>query len=237
MAERAVARADLIITPTQRVAHQLAELLDPLPGASPSRWRDPMPVPADAPARRVGLGIGRALMSSFVGTREPRKGLDVLVTAMGHAELSHLDLVVVGPIGWGDVDVLTASNHAGIGSRVHLLGAVSDEDLAAVYAGAAAPRCPAAPKVSEFPSSKRWPMAFLVVISDDPSLLETAGGWATISAIGDLDSAGAGSGERTSGSAGMTAMVAGAREHAGELTWERAAQRTLAAYRTALGRA
>lgn len=76
-----------------------------------------------------------------------------------------------------------------------------------------------------------------VVISDDPSLLETAGGWATISAIGDPDSLAQALVSATSGSAGMTAMVAGAREHAGELTWERAAQRTLAAYRTALGRA
>lgn len=120
----------------------------------------PMPVPADAPARRVGLGIGRAPYVLFVGTREPRKGLDVLVTAMGHAELSHPDLVVVGPIGWGDVDVLTASNHAGIGSRVHLLGAVSDETSPLSTRAQQPPRCPAAPKVSEFPSSKRWPMAF-----------------------------------------------------------------------------
>lgn len=232
-----MARADLIITPTQRVAHQLAELLDPCPVQAIPLGVTPMPVPPDAPARRVGLGIGRAPYVLFVGTREPRKGLDVLVTAMGHAELSHLDLVVVGPIGWGDVDVLTASNHAGIGSRVHLLGAVSDEDLAAVYAGAAALALPSRAEGFGIPVIEAMAHGVPVVISDDPSLLETAGGWATISAIGDPDSLAQALVSATSGSAGMTAMVAGAREHAGELTWERAAQRTLAAYRTALGRA
>lgn len=238
MAERAMARADLIITPTQRVAHQLAELLDPpCPVQAIPLGVTPMPVPPDAPARRVGLGIGRAPYVLFVGTREPRKGLDVLVTAMGHAELSHLDLVVVGPIGWGDVDVLTASNHAGIGSRVHLLGAVSDEDLAAVYAGAAALALPSRAEGFGIPVIEAMAHGVPVVISDDPSLLETAGGWATISAIGDPDSLAQALVSATSGSAGMTAMVAGAREHADELTWERAAQRTLAAYRTALGRA
>lgn len=68
----------------------------------------------------------------FVGTIEPRKNLARLIEA--HASLGDRapDLVVVGAAGWGDgVEVPT-------GGRVHFLGFVSDDDLAALYRGATA---------------------------------------------------------------------------------------------------
>ena len=59
----------------------------------------------------------------FVGTIEPRKNLETLVAAM---ERLDTPLVIVGPDGWGSVDV----------SQATLLGTVPDEDLSSILAAA-----------------------------------------------------------------------------------------------------
>ncbi|MGI9606994.1 MAG: glycosyltransferase family 4 protein [Acidimicrobiales bacterium] len=60
----------------------------------------------------------------FVGTREPRKNLSTLLEAM--ARLPKRQLVVVGPDGWGDVDV----------SGALTLGQLPSDDVRALMAGA-----------------------------------------------------------------------------------------------------
>ena len=77
-------------------------------------------------------GISRPYVL-FVGTQEPRKNLAGLLQAFARLEDKHLDLVVIGPIGWGaDLKVPDA-----IKDRVHAVGFVHQSDLAALYAGAA----------------------------------------------------------------------------------------------------
>ncbi|WP_253953265.1 glycosyltransferase family 4 protein [Schaalia meyeri] len=69
----------------------------------------------------------------WVGTREPRKNLPTLIQAYrALAPTTELDLVLVGPAGWGE-DPTEADLPA---SRVHVLGRLDDEDLACAYAGA-----------------------------------------------------------------------------------------------------
>ncbi|MGB2876239.1 MAG: glycosyltransferase family 1 protein [Gaiellaceae bacterium] len=63
-----------------------------------------------------------------VSTLEPRKNLERLVEAFGHAELNGTQLVVAGARGWGDVRVS--------GKGVRWLGGVTDEQLARLYRGA-----------------------------------------------------------------------------------------------------
>ena len=69
-----------------------------------------------------------------VGTREPRKNLARLFLAFDRFAIEHpdIDLVVVGPSGWGD-DAVPPAATAG---RVHATGFVSDVDLCVIYSEA-----------------------------------------------------------------------------------------------------
>lgn len=97
----------------------------------------PHPVTAaDVDAWRAG----RRLDGPYVlwcGTLEPRKNLERLVAAHAASAVARdLDLVLVGPQGWGGTsDRLRAMLETG--RRVHVLGRLSDHDLACAYAGAA----------------------------------------------------------------------------------------------------
>ena len=68
----------------------------------------------------------------WTGTREPRKNLPTLLAAYRQMEDADLDLVLVGPAGWGSdpTDAPLAPD------RVHVLGRLDDADLACAYAGA-----------------------------------------------------------------------------------------------------
>ena len=70
----------------------------------------------------------------FVGTLEPRKNLVGLLDAVARLDASSgVELVVVGPAGWGDdVDL----SGRGLDRRVRALGFVPAENLPAVYAAA-----------------------------------------------------------------------------------------------------
>jgi len=82
--------------------------------------------------RRHGLTGDYVL---FVGTLEPRKGLDTLAAAIGLLDRPGLTLAVAGPLGWGEV---LADELAAVASPVARLGFVDDADLAPLMRGAAA---------------------------------------------------------------------------------------------------
>ena len=70
----------------------------------------------------------------YVGTLDPRKGLDTLITAFGllAARIPH-HLVIAGQKGWY-VDALFRQVEAlGVGRRVHFTGYVADDDLPTLY--------------------------------------------------------------------------------------------------------
>lgn len=70
----------------------------------------------------------------WAGTIEPRKNLPTLLRAFEHVDRD-AHLVLVGPRGWNeDLDRLIAP----LRSRVHVVGFIPADDLAPVYAGAAA---------------------------------------------------------------------------------------------------
>jgi glycosyltransferase involved in cell wall biosynthesis len=81
-------------------------------------------------ARRYGIDRPYIM---WTGTIEPRKNLRGLVDAWRSLEFD-VDLVLVGPRGWNeDIDALIGLAR----DRIHLLGFVPNEDLSALYAGAA----------------------------------------------------------------------------------------------------
>ena len=80
------------------------------------------------------LGVRRPYVLA-VGTAEPRKNLQRLVSAFAKIadDVADLTLVVTGPAGWGDSVTVPAP----VASRVHRTGFVTDSDLAALYSGSA----------------------------------------------------------------------------------------------------
>jgi len=138
MVARAVRRADAIVVSSCAVADELAALFPQIGG----RLRviglgvTAMQPPADAAGRRARLGLPDRYVLS-VATLEPRKGLDVLIRAMAGPAVGDAHLVLVGPPGWGGVDVASVASTAGLRpDRLHRLGRLTDDDLAAVLAGA-----------------------------------------------------------------------------------------------------
>jgi glycosyltransferase involved in cell wall biosynthesis len=109
-----------------------------------------------------------------VGTLEPRKNLGRLVEAWSllppELQEAHL-LVLVGPRGWDDSDIVRTAQEAG----ARLLGRVSDEELGALYAGCA---CFAYPSLQEgfgLPVLEAMCAGAPVVTSNVSSLPEVAG--------------------------------------------------------------
>jgi len=173
---RAAREADVLVTPTHAVAAQVRDVLRPAcPVVAVHPGVAVRSVPADAPARSQRHRRSRRPYLLFVGTAEPRKGLDTLVAALAHPDLVDYDLVVVGPAGWGDVRVPDLAAAAGVSSRVDVTGHVSEEDLVALYVEAAALAMPSRAEGFGFPVAEAMAYGTPVVTSADPALVEVGG--------------------------------------------------------------
>ena len=101
MAERVARTADAVVVPTHAVATELGRFLA-LPdrvvvtGAGVGKA---LRQPHDAAARRDRLGVPAGEYLLTVATLEPRKGLDVLLSALAERSADLPPLVVVGQAG------------------------------------------------------------------------------------------------------------------------------------------
>lgn len=128
-------QADLVLVPSQQTADDCEHA-----GIDASRLRlvphgvTALPVTAqDVAAVRDRHDLPRPYVL-WCGTREPRKNLPRLLEAFSRLAADHedLDLVLVGPTGWGGDAAVPGPE------RVRALGFVEERDLHALYAGARA---------------------------------------------------------------------------------------------------
>ncbi len=175
MGERAARFADIVVVPTDAVAQRLTEFL-PLGdrirviGGAPSA---DLVVPVDAGIRRTTLGVPDRYLV-FVGTLEPRKGLERLLASL--ATIPDIPLVVIGPSGWGGVNVDDLVRRTGIdASRVHALGRLGDADLASVLAGSRALVVPSIDEGFGLPVLEAMSLGVPVIHSTAAALMEVAG--------------------------------------------------------------
>lgn len=136
---RAKTRADLIVVPSQATARDCLEA-----GVREDRLRV---IPHGVRHTEVGVDQIDAFAARrdlarpyilWVGTHEPRKNLAVLLRAYRLLldRETDLDLMLVGPAGWGD-DTEERSLLATLpADRVHVAGRLGDLDLACAYARA-----------------------------------------------------------------------------------------------------
>lgn len=176
MGERAARFADVIVVPTAAVADRLSDFLSfgdriRVIGGAPSV---DLVIPRDAVARRAALKLPEIFVT-FVGTLEPRKGLEQLIAAL--AAVDNLSLVVVGPRGWGGIDVATLVERTGVAaSRVHALGRLDDADLAAVLSATRALVVPSIEEGFGLPVLEAMSLGVPVIHSTSAALVEVAGG-------------------------------------------------------------
>lgn len=155
----------------------------------------------------------------FVGTLEPRKNLSRLVDAVERLDTDHV-LAVAGLDGWGGA-APPASD------KVRLLGFVSDRDRDALYAGADAFIYPSIREGFGLPVAEAMAHGTPVVTSRGTATEEVAGGAGVLVDPTDAESIADGIERALADSA---RLIAAGRARAAELTWERTAVATAAAY-------
>lgn len=174
MTKRAERFADAVVTPTHAVAEVLAEnfafgdRLRVIGGAPSSRLR-PMP---DDRERRERIGLHGDYLLTVAGL-DPRKGLEVLIEALGR--VPDIKLAVVGAAPGDAEGIAERARDRGVDAeRVVVLDALDDDDLAAVLQGATA--FLQASRAEGFGLALVEALAFglPVIHSDVPALLEVA---------------------------------------------------------------
>ena len=168
--------------------HPLEERGPDFPAASlnPLQHMHPHWQPAADPAaggETPVLGLEPRSYVLFVGTVEPRKGIDVLLAA--HAALRRqgrpdLRLVIAGPPGWGETPALD-------GPGVVAPGRIDEPTLDALYRGAAALAVPSRSEGFGLPALEAMARGCPVVASDAGALPEVVGDAGVLVPPGDPD--------------------------------------------------
>ncbi|MDQ3762090.1 MAG: glycosyltransferase family 4 protein [Actinomycetota bacterium] len=228
MIERAARRADALVVPTAAVAD---DLLRHVPcqarvhvvgeGATAAVAR--LPEAAAGIANRLRLPPRYVLT---VGTLEPRKGIDTLLAALAEPHAPDLPLVLAGQPGWGRLDPTTLARQSGLDpARVHVLGRITDPELAVVLHGAAVLAAPSRAEGFGLPVLEAMAAGVPVVHSDAPALVEVAGGAGVAVKRNDPAALAAALQAVLSDAGKAQAMIAAGRRRVEQFSWERTARR------------
>ncbi|MDQ4093904.1 MAG: glycosyltransferase family 4 protein, partial [Actinomycetota bacterium] len=228
MIGRAARRADAVVVPTAAVGHELPRYVHcqaPVhvvgAGVSPAVTR----LPEDAAEIVTRLGLPPRYVLA-VGTVEPRKGIDTLLAALAAPHAPDLPVVLAGQPGWGRIDPAALASQSGLDpSRVHVLGRISDPELAAVLHGAAVLTAPSRAEGFGLPLLEAMAAGVPVVHSDAPALVEVAGGAGVTVRRNDPDALAAALHAVLSDSTRAQDMVLAGRRRARRFTWECTARR------------
>jgi glycosyltransferase involved in cell wall biosynthesis len=224
MADRVAGSADAVVVPTVAVARALGRSISPrriVVVGEGARLPTPQ---GDAAEARLRLDLPEEGFLLVIGTLEPRKGLDVLLRALAEPGAPSLPLLVVGPPGWGDVDLSGMASQLGLADgRVRALGRVSDEDLALLLEAATALVVPSRAEGFGLPVLEGMTAGVPVVTSDDPALVEVGGGATAVAPVGDARALADVLAEVVRAPELRRTMVAAGRTRAAAFGWDHAA--------------
>jgi len=189
---------------------------------------------AQVAAFRQAHGIGRDFVL-WCGTFEPRKNVTAVLGAYERllAEGSDLDLVLVGPSGWGGTsEQVRRTVDALPPDRVHLLGRLDDTDLQRAYAAASAFCFPSLWEGFGMPVLEAMNHGTPVVTSQGTSMAEVSGAGALLVDPLDVDAIASALLRATGPDA--PALGAAGRANAASYTWEASARAHVAVYQEAV---
>jgi alpha-1,3-rhamnosyl/mannosyltransferase len=196
------------------------------------QWFDrPTDASIDATLRAHGLSRGYFL---HVGTLQPRKNLDALVTAYERLPAgvrAHRQLVLVGKFGWRVEALRDRLLSRRAEGRVVWLDYVSRDVLQALYYGAGAFVFPSLAEGFGLPVIEALAVGLPVIANDLPALVEIAGGHATFVDAASVDALG---GALTAFREDAGDVADARRAHARTHSWDRCAAETTDLYRSLL---
>lgn len=236
--------ADLAIVPSRVVKDDVVRRLGlpddrvmVTPEGCEARFR-PAPAEAvDAAAARYRLPPRYVLA---VGTLEPRKNLGALLHAFARLRRRgsvdpELHLVLAGARGWLDAPIFRTVRSLGLEQAVRFPGFIDDDDLPAVYSGAALFVFPSLYEGFGLPLLEAMACGVPVVTSNVASMPEVAGGAALLVDPRDVDGLAAAVAQGLRDEPMRARLRAAGIARARRFSWETAARRTLDAY-ASLGR-
>jgi len=174
----------------------------------------------------------------FVGTFEPRKGIDVLLEAFSLVASRHdeVELWLAGQPGWGMADAEQQLAQHPFAARIRRLGFVSDELLPELYRRASVVAYPSRGEGFGLPVLEALACGATVVTSSDTVMAEVAGDAALFAPVGDSEAlAGAIDSSITASDDQRQEWSRAAVAQAATFTWERSIARHLEAYALAVG--
>jgi glycosyltransferase involved in cell wall biosynthesis len=175
----------------------------------------------------------------YLGTLEPRKGVDVLMTAFAQLAGEHptAQLWLAGQAGWGLSDFEARLSAHPAAQRIRRLGFVDDDVLPALLRQARVVVYPSRGEGFGLPVLEALACGALVVTSARTVMAEVASGAATLVHIGDVQELTSALDELLSVSDRYrSSRAVRARTRAQEFTWEATMVKHLEAYELALGR-
>lgn len=220
--------ADVVLVPSQATFTECIEA-----GFDISRLRlvpHGVRVPIVSPEQVKEFTASHGLPERYVmwcGTLEPRKNVSSLLRAFEIVRRSdpELGLVLVGPSGWGSVEVPATEG-------VQLLGFLGFDELHAAYAAARAFCYPSLREGFGLPVLEAMAHGVPVVTSAGTSMVEFVHDAGLL--VDPLDVDAIADALRHAVGPQHDALAAAARERASHYSWESAAQATVAAYREAV---
>jgi glycosyltransferase involved in cell wall biosynthesis len=238
-------QAEMVIVPSTAAAEDVVRYLrvdrqriSVIPMGVETRFR-PTAESGPPPTWRQRYGIPERYML-FVGTLEPRKNVTTLLRAfaMFHADRSQdeLKLVVAGGRGWGREDFSATAEALGLGEHVRFTGFVDDDDLPALYRGAALFIYPSLYEGFGLPVLEAMACGTPVITSNRSSLPEVAGDAALLIDPTQPEALAAAMTTMMNDSQLRQTLRAKGLVRARGFTWDAVAQKTLAVYRAVSGR-
>ncbi len=230
MIGRAVRRSRRILAVSETVGRELAEAypaaagrITVTPNGVDAALLNALPAADDESLVRRGLSRRRYLL--YVGNDKPHKNVEVLIAAWREVRSRHprISLVLVGG---------SFRRFAGE-ERVVRTAFLPLEDLAAFYRGAFAVVVPSLEEGFGLPAAEGMAIGVPVITSDAAALMETTGEGALHFPARDPAALGRAIDSLFADDRLRRALVERGRARAGEFSWQRCAQLTLAAYEAA----